>query len=143
VFTITVSTFVDQPLGRVFAYVADFRNAPTWQRQLVRVRLDGGPFPEGDRVVEIRRFLGREIEAPGDLVAWQPPEGFTVRGRSGPLEVESRYGFVAEAAGTRVTLHLTMAGRGPARLAEPMLRRSLDRELKTAFQRLATSIPVP
>jgi hypothetical protein len=110
----------------------------------VTARLESNRIaPGGRRVVEVRRFLGREIEAPGELVAWQPLEGFTVRGRSGPLEVESRYGFAAEAGGTRVTLHLTMAGRGPARLAEPVLRRSLERELRTAFQRLGTTVPVP
>lgn len=98
-FTLTVSTLVDLPLAHVFAYVADFRNAPAWQRRLLRVRLDDGPFP--------------------------------------------RYGFAAEAGGTRVTLDLTVAGRGPARLLEPVLRRSLERELRTAFQRLATSVPVP
>jgi uncharacterized membrane protein len=139
VFTIRVSTLVGAPLERVFAYVADFGNAPAWQHQLAGVRLDEGPFPRGTRVVELRRFLGRRIEAPGELVDWRPLEGFTVRGRSGPLQVESRYSFASEPPGTRVTLQLTMSASGPVRLAEPMLRRSLERELQAAFQRLAVS----
>ncbi len=140
-FTVKVSTLVQAPLDQVFPYVADFRNAPDWQRRLQGVRLDGGPFPQGTRVVELRRFLGRQIQAPGELVAWRPLEGFTVRGRSGPLDVESRYSFTAEPPGTRITLHLTMTARGPARLAEPILRRNLERELRAAFRRLATSVP--
>lgn len=140
-FTVEVGTQVDAPIEDVFAYVADFRNAPAWQTQLRGVRLDDGPFPMGTRVVELRRFLGRDIEAPGELVAWQPLEGFTVRGRSGPLHVESRYRFAARSTRTQVTLHLTMAARGPARLGEPVLKRSLERELTAAFRRLAIIVP--
>lgn len=135
-FTVVVSATTRAPLAEVFDFVADFRNAPTWQRQLVGVRLDEGPFPSGKRVVELRSFLGKRIEAPGDLVSWQRLVGFTVRGSSGPLYVESDYGFKADGTGTLVTLHLTMTARGLARVAEPVLRRSMERELAAAFLRL-------
>ena len=135
-FTIVVSTATRAPLAEVFDYVADFRNAPVWQRQLVGVRLDDGPFPEGTRVVEQRSFLGKQIEAPGELVAWVPKVGFTVRGSSGPLHVESEYGFTKNGDGTLVTLRLTMTARGPARLGELVLKRNMERELAVAFQRL-------
>jgi len=131
---------IDRPLEQVFAYVADFRNAPSWQRQLAEVRLDDGPFPDGKRVTEVHHLLGRRIEATGELARWEAPDGFTVRGTSGPLRVESRYSFATEAAGTRVGLCLTMAGRGPARLAEPMLRRRLERELTAAFAKLVDCV---
>jgi hypothetical protein len=137
VFTVQVSAFTQVPLEAAVAYVADFRNAPQWQRGLTSVQTDG-PFPASRTVVEVRRFMGRRIEAPGELIAWDPAAGFTVRGRSGPLTVESRYGFAPEADGTRITLHLTMSGRGLARGAEPLLRRSLTRELEAAFQRLSS-----
>lgn len=135
-FTVVVSAFTQVPLGAAVAYVADFRNAPQWQRGLAAVQTDG-PFPASRAVVEERRFLGRRIQAPGELVAWDPAAGFTVRGHSGPLTVESRYGFASEADGTLITLHLTMAGRGVIRVAEPLLRLSLTRELRVAFQRLS------
>lgn len=136
-FTVEVSALTRVPLETAIAYVADFRNAPEWQRGLTGIQTDG-PFPVGRTVVEIRRFLGRRIKAPGELVAWDPGLGFTVRGHSGPLTVESRYGFAPEADGTRVTLHLTMGGRGIVRMAEPLLRHSLTRELQGAFQRLGS-----
>jgi uncharacterized membrane protein len=136
VFTVEVSCAVDLPLLEVFAYVADFRNAPDWQRQLAAVRLDDGPFPEGKRVVEIHHFFGLRVEAAGDLVAWEPPTGFTVRGRSRLLAVESRYAFAESGTGTRVGLRLTMSPHGPARLAEPMLSRALHSDLSDAFGRL-------
>jgi short-subunit dehydrogenase len=137
VFTVEVSAFAHVPLDAAVAYVADFRNAPEWQRGLTAVQVDG-PFPLSRTVVEVRRFLGRRIEAPGELIAWDADTGFTVRGHSGPLRVESRYGFASEADGTRITLHLTMAGRGVARLAEPLLRHSITGELRAAFQRLGS-----
>jgi Polyketide cyclase / dehydrase and lipid transport len=136
VFTVEVSAFAQVPLAVAVAYVADFRNAPDWQRGLTGVQTDG-PFPASRTVIEERRFFGRRITAPGELVAWDPAAGFTVRGHSGPLTVESSYGFASEADGTRISLHLTMAGRGIARVAEPLLRRGLTRELQVAFQRLS------
>lgn len=135
-FTVEVSCAVDLPLEQVFDYVADFRNAPSWQRQLASVRLAGGPFPTGTRVVEIHHFLGLRVQAAGDLVAWQPLQGFTVRGRSRLLAVESRYAFTREPRGSRVGLRLTMTPRGPARIAERILRRTLQRDLSDAFSRL-------
>jgi short-subunit dehydrogenase len=135
VFTVAVSAFARVPLEAAIAYVADFRNAPRWQRGLADVEVDA-PFPVAKTVVEVRRFLGRRIEAPGELVDWVPGKGFTVRGHSGPLRVESRYGFAAEADGTRVSLRLTMAATGLARVGEPVLRRSITRELTQAFEQL-------
>jgi uncharacterized membrane protein len=139
-FTVNVSCLVDRPLRHVFDYLADFRNAPTWQPQLDSVRLDGGPFPVGKQVVEIHHFLGVRVEALGDLVDWQPLNGFTVRGRSKLLRVESRYAFTREPDGTRTSLSLTMDPRGPARLVEPVLRRQLWRSLTVSFNRLATTL---
>jgi hypothetical protein len=139
-FTVDVSCVVDRPLRQVFDYVADFRHAPTWQPQLDSVRLDGGPFPRGTQVVEIHHFLGVRVEAVGDLVDWQPPGGFTVRGRSRLLRVESRYTFTREPAGTRTALSLTMDPRGVSRVAEPVLRRQLGRGLATSFANLRATL---
>lgn len=134
-FTVAVSTLAHVPMQTAIDYVADFRNAPRWQHGLTAVEVDE-PFPAAGKVVEIRRFIGRRIEAPGELVAWETDAGFTVRGHSGPLRVESRYGFAPEADGTRISLHLTMSAAGPARVIEPLLRRSLTRELNAAFKLL-------
>jgi hypothetical protein len=139
-FTVNVWCLVDRSLRNVFDYVADFRNAPTWQPQLDSVRLDGGPFPQGKQVVEIHHFLGVRVEAVGDLVGWQPMDGFTVRGRSKLLRVESKYTFAREPDGTRVSLSLTMDPRSPARLMEPVLRRQLTHDLTESFIRLARTL---
>jgi uncharacterized membrane protein len=136
VFTIEVVTAASAPREAVFAYLADFRNAPKWQKELESVRLDDGPFPIGRKVVETRRFLNLRIDAPGLLVDWQPPESFTVRGSSGPLAVESKYSCREAPGGTQVTLQLTMTPHGPASLIEPVLRSAMRRQLAEAFERL-------
>ncbi len=139
-FTVNVSCLVDRPLDKVFEYVADFRNAPTWQPQLDSVRLDGGPFPQGKQVVEIHHFVGVRVQAVGNLVDWQPMDSFTIRGGSGPLRVESMYSFVRESGGTRVQLSVTVNARGPARMMEPVLRRQLTDNLTESFLRLGRTL---
>lgn len=138
-FTVAVSVFARVPVQTAIDYVADFRNAPRWQRGLIAVEVDG-PFPVAKKVVEIRRLLGRRMEAHGELIAWEPGAGFTMRGHSGPLQAESRWGFESESDGTRISLRLTISAAGPARAIEPLLqlqRRSLTRELDTSFKQLA------
>ena len=137
-FVLKLSTYVAAPLECVFAYLADFRHAPDWQGQLAGVRLDDGPFPDGTHVVEIRRMLGRTFEAHGELVAWDPPRGLTVRGSSGPLHVESRYSCNAAPGGTVVEITLTVSGTGPIQLATPLLARAFRRQGAADIKRLAT-----
>lgn len=139
-FTVVVSCAVELPLDTVFGYLADFRNAPAWQPQLESVRLPDGPFPDGKQVIEVHRMLGTRIDAVGTLIDWQPGETFTVRGGSGPLTVESKYGFTTDGSTTRVTLHLTMVARGPARAIEPVLRMRLTRDLRASFERLESTL---
>lgn len=136
-FVLRLATHVAAPLECVFAYLADFRHAPDWQGQLTGVRLDHGPFPRGTHVVEIRRMLGRTFEAHGELVAWDPPRGLTVRGSSGPLHVESRYSCEAAPGGTVVEITLTVSGAGPIRLAAPLLARVFRRQGAADIRRLA------
>lgn len=136
-FTVTISDVIDSPHADVFGYVADFRNAPRWQEGLVAVHLADGAFPEGRRVVEVHRFLGLAIIAAGELVDWQPPDEFTVRGGPRVLRVESRYQFAPERAGTRIVIAVTMHPRGPVRLLEPVIRRRLQRRLGPALGELA------
>ena len=85
-------------------------------------------------------MFGMEIHARGELTQWEPLSGFAVEGRSGLLQVASRYSFSTEPGGTRVGLALSMTAHGPARLGEPMLKRSMERELKVAFERLAAKL---
>jgi hypothetical protein len=136
-FVLRISTHVAGPPGCVFDYVSDFRHAPDWQEQLSGIRLPDGPFPKGTHVVEIRRMLGRTFDAHGELVAWDPPRGLTVRGSSGPLHVESRYTFEqVEGGGTRVEIALTVRGTGPIRAAAPLLRRVFRHQAEADMRRL-------
>jgi uncharacterized membrane protein len=140
VFTVEASCVVGRPLDPVFAYLADFRNAPQWQSQLSRVHYDDGPFPTGRRVTEVHRMFGVDIEAHGELTHWDPPHAFAVEGTSGLLRVASRYSFRTGPGGTRVGLQLTLTARGPARFGEPMLKRAMERDLRGAFERLAANL---
>lgn len=139
-FTVEVAGVLDLPQSEVFDYVADFRNAPDWQAGLVAVHYPDGPFPTGRQVVEAHRFMGTVMVAVGELVDWQPMDEFTVRGGPRLLRVESHYRFTPERTGTRVAIGVTMHPKGPVRLAEPALRRRLQRRLAPAFGELAKVI---
>lgn len=135
-FEVSYSTRLAGPLESVFAYLSDFRHMPEWQPGLVDVRVDG-PFPSSKHVVEVRRMMGRQFEARGELEDWSPPRAFALRGSGGPLRVRSRYTFSPEGTATTVEFALTVELLGPARLAEPVLRRLFQRQLEADVRRLA------
>lgn len=135
-FFLKLSTHLKGSPDSVFEYVSDYRHAPDWQRHLLDVRLDDGPFPAGTRLVEVRSLLGLRVEARGELVEWSRPHGLTLRGTSGPLRVRSRYTLTESGRGTSLDLELVVASAVPIWPVEWLLRRVLTRQLEQDMRRL-------
>jgi uncharacterized protein YndB with AHSA1/START domain len=128
------SIVIERPLADVFAYVGDQRNAPRWQPGLVEVRrLTDGPPGVGTRHTFVRSFVGRRLEANNEYTAYEPDRKITFRTTSGPMPLEASYLFVAVPEGTHLTSTIDMNATGFVGLAEPLIARSLRREMDAAF----------
>jgi uncharacterized protein YndB with AHSA1/START domain len=130
-FQIEKSITIARPIGDVFAFVADQRNAPEWQIGLLEVRrTTEAPLGVGSKHVVVRKLMGRRIEATNEYVRFEPDKVVTFKGDSGPMHFEFSYLTEPSPEGTRLTGHMEMQSGGLWGLAEPLLASSVRREME-------------
>jgi uncharacterized membrane protein len=134
VINVEKSVVINRPVDEVFAFVGDQRNTPRWQHGLVEVkRLTDGPPGIGTKHTFVRSFMGRRMEASNEYVAYEPGRIITFKTISGPVPLEASYLFEPVAGGTQLTSKIAMDAKGLVSLAEPLIARSLRREMDAAF----------
>lgn len=143
---ITVSVVVDRPADEVFAYVTDPSRFPEWQKGVVTGQMDSDGTPRvGDRCLTTRRIGFAERPATSQLVHFDPPHHWGVRGVDGPIRamvdvtVEARSDTAAQ-----LTIALDFEGHGIGRVLVPLLvrreaRREMPINVATLKQRLEVS----
>ncbi len=140
---ITVSIEVDRPAEEVFAYATDPSRFSEWQKGVVSGHMDSvGALQIGDRCLTKRRIGFADRPATAELVRFDPPHHWGVRGVDGPiralvdLTVEPR-----SKTSARLTITLDFEGYGIGRLLVPLLvrgeaRREMPVNVATLKQRL-------
>lgn len=77
---------IGRPLDEVFAFVTDPAANPRWQPRLVRVEPHRpGRLRMGSEATEVRRFLGRELEATWTCVEHEPCTRSAIECAEGPV----------------------------------------------------------
>jgi uncharacterized membrane protein len=125
-----ISTVVSRPLADVFSYLADFDNLPQYDPWVTSIaKTSAGPVGVGSTWTH-RRVQGRRtINAPIELVEYEPNRRITITSGSKGFEVRSTQSFTASGAGaTEVTEVLQMRLSGITRLFEPIIRRQVPQQ---------------
>ena len=133
---VSESIVVERPIDDVFAYLTNPETVGEWQGSALEARLEDGPMRAGSRVVETRKFLGRRIESTMEVLEYEPPTRFVIATRSGPVPFTVTNVLSAENGATRV--EATLEGEPGAffRLAEPLVGRAAEREIRSTFATL-------
>ena len=136
---ITASTEVDRSAEEVFAYATDPSRFPEWQRDVVRVRIEGdGPPGVGSRFTTTRRVGGTERTMTQEITECSAPSSWAARGVDGPIRpnatvtVESLDG----GARSRVTFALDFEGHGIGRPLLPAVRRQTQKAAPVSYRNL-------
>jgi hypothetical protein len=123
---------VDRSVEDVFAYATDPSRFSEWQKGVVSGRMDGVGTPEiGDRCLTTRRIGGADRPATSELVRFDPPHQWSVRGVDGPIRAVVDV-TVERRSDTRslLTIAVDFEGHGIGRLLVPLLvRREARREM--------------
>lgn len=128
---LSVSTVIDRPIEEVFAYVSDIGHDVEWGSGVVEVRKTSeGPWGLGTRYVYVRHVLGRRIEAPGEITAFEPPHRYAFRAESGPVQASGATDLEPAEGGTRLTFSMEAEPGGLFKLAEPLLGNQLRRQME-------------
>src|ERR1700761_6384239 len=84
--TITVSDEIDRPAEDVFVYATDPSRFPEWQTGVVSGHMDSSGGPKvGDRCHTTRRIGFSDRPDTSELVSFDPPRQWGVRGLTGPI----------------------------------------------------------
>jgi uncharacterized protein YndB with AHSA1/START domain len=143
---ITASIEVDRSAEEVFAYVTDPSRFSEWQKGVVSGHMDSAGAPRvGDHCFTTRRIGRADRPVTSELVRFDPPHQWGVRGIDGPIRavvdvtVEPR-----SDTGAHLTISLEFEGHRIGRLLVPLLvrreaRREMPINVMTLKQRLEGS----
>ena len=119
----------------VFARLVDLDRLPEWQESALESSADG-PLEQGRHVKERRRIMGRELETELEVTVCDPPRQLTLKALGGPVPFTVDHQLVEQAGST--VLHVVADAKPGTfmKLAEPMIARTAEGELRRDFARL-------
>jgi len=137
---IRVSTSIDieRSADDVFAFVADFPNNPRWQRgQRSCTWTSEPPLSVGSTYDQHARFLGKDLVNSFRVVEHEPGRRvtFTSTGGTFPLTITRTVEPLSDTS-ARFTEHVEGDPKRFFRIADPLVRRLVQRSIKRDFPRL-------
>lgn len=135
--TIDHTFTVDAEPQVVFGYLTDLEQATVWQSSLLEARFEPeGEARPGTRIHEVRKLLGRKIESTVEVTEFEQYRLFGGRTMSGPIPWHFTYRFEGANGSTRVVFHMEGEPGGFFRLAEPIVVRTVEKQLTNDFSTL-------
>jgi uncharacterized membrane protein len=132
------SVVINMPVSQVFAFTGTgfTRNYPRWASDLQQYeQTSPGPMQVGTTIRQVRVLRGKPEESTTRITEFEKNSTFAFE-NDGSLGVKGRYRFEEVPEGTKVTLIVEAQPAGLGRLAEPMIRREMDKNLQADIQKL-------
>jgi uncharacterized protein YndB with AHSA1/START domain len=118
---------IRRPAGEVFEYASDPASEPEWNIRMKRIeKLTGGPVRVGARY---RMEFTQGPAAISECVRFERPGFWEHAGGSKILSSGFSGTVVPQGDGSHLLLRMQIRPRGPLRLALPLVRRRMQREL--------------
>ena len=130
---------IDRPPDEVFTYVTDPTRFPEWQRDVVRVHIEGGgPLGVGSRFTTTRRIGGVERTITQEITDATAPRSWAARGVDGPIRPTASVTVepLDGGARSRLTFTLDFEGRGLGKPLVPAVRRQASKAAPTSYRHL-------
>ena len=128
---------IARPRGEVAGYAADPDNATAWYGNIESVEWQSvRPLQVGSRLAFVARFLGRRLAYTYEVREHVPGERFVMSTAEGPFPMETTYTWADAAGGTSMTLRNRGKPAGFARVAAPVMARSIARANRADLERL-------
>jgi hypothetical protein len=139
---IVTTAEIDRPAAEVFAYATDPSRFSEWQHGVVDGHLDSQTPTVGATCVTTRRIGGANRASTSELVQYDPPKAWAVRGIDGPIR--AAVDVVVESitdSRARLTISVDFAGQGIGKILVPlMVRREARKEMPANMKTLKQNI---
>jgi uncharacterized protein YndB with AHSA1/START domain len=123
---VTVEAVIPFPRERVAHYAGDPSNAPEWYANIESVRWrTSPPVTVGSRLDFQARFLGRRMAYTYTVVELVDQERLVMRAENGPFPMETTYTWRSVPEGTNMTMRNRGTPTGFARVATPVMRKTM------------------
>ena len=96
-----------------------------------------GPVGVGTLGIEARRFV-MKMPQHFEVTGFETPSRFALRNLSGPFEVDREYRIEPDGKGTKVTFHVRMIPKGPMKVLFPLIRSTIERQIRTNIARMGS-----
>lgn len=138
---VTSEVLVDRPVDVVFDYLADPTNNPAWQDGMVACSWRSDPpIAVGSVYEQHATMMGRQIESVFEVTAYDgegDERSITIRTIESTFPIEVTRTVVATGDGTsRASAVVRGDASGVFRLAEPLMRRVVQRSVRGDYARL-------
>ena len=130
---------IARPPEEVFASLVDPTRFAEWQRDVVRVDVEGGRPPGlGARFTTTRRIGGVERTMAQEVTELRPPTSWAVHGVDGPIRASAKVTVepLDGGASSRVLFALDFEGHGIGRPLLPAVRRQARRAAPVSYRKL-------
>ena len=139
---IVTSAEVDRPAPEVFAYATDPSRFREWQQGVVEGHMDSQVPAIGAKCVTTRRIGGANRPSTSELVHYDPPRTWGVRGIDGPIRaaVDVSVEPLTDSR-SRLTISVDFVGHGVGKILVPlMVRREARKEMPDNMKALKQKI---
>jgi Polyketide cyclase / dehydrase and lipid transport len=132
---------IGRPVEEVFDYVADQRNEPIYNPQMLQSeKITDGPIGVGTRFRATARSGRRPVEMLIEVTDFQRPSTFGSRTTMSSVEVDGGLTFEPVAGATRMRWSWDVSPRGPLRLFGPLVARLGRRQEQTIWSGLKAQL---
>jgi uncharacterized membrane protein len=130
------SITIEKPVEEVYAYTNDPDNTSSWQGGVVSVKYPEGPLSKGTQFVEVRRFMGRDMETTVEVTAHELNKSYGAKALSGPIPFEVSVTYESVGSGTKMITLVEAEPGGFFKLAEGAVSKQLKKSLQEDAERL-------
>ena len=135
---IKYSVTIDRPIGRVFRYVADVKNAQKWQPDVRRAYDDGEALRVGAIISQDRatRLMQWPLDLNADVIDYRPNKLIEYKGALGRFSVHGRLEFESSRRTTTVTESLDVRMGCMYFMFSPLMTSVMQRRTRKTLETL-------
>jgi hypothetical protein len=125
---------INRPVEEVFDFVADERNEPSYNPQMLRAeQISAGPIGFGTRFRAESRSMGRTVGMTIELTAFERPRRLASATHLSTMEIRGTLTFDSVPEGTRMRWSWELEPRGMLKLMKPFVVRMGRRQEETTW----------